>query len=261
MSDEDRYIPGVPCWIDTNQPDPEAAVAFYGGLFGWEFEDVTPPGAPGHVLPRAAPRRCRRRRRLAAGGARARGGLGHLRVGGGRRRDRRARSAPRAGAVLSEPARRRATRDGRRCAPTPRAPRSACGRPKEHRGAAVVNEPGSLNFNDLNTRDLDARAARSTERCSAGRSSTSAAASPGRSPATATSSSSATPGCARAWRRWAPRSGSRTSSRASRPISDDSAAALGRDLRRRRRRRDRGAGDRARRPGDRPPRSTRRGCG
>jgi predicted enzyme related to lactoylglutathione lyase len=46
MSDQDRYIPGVPCWIDTNQPDPEAAVAFYGGLFGWEFEDVTPPGAP-----------------------------------------------------------------------------------------------------------------------------------------------------------------------------------------------------------------------
>jgi predicted enzyme related to lactoylglutathione lyase len=26
---------------------------------------------------------------------------------------------------------------------------------KEHRGAAIVNEPGSLNFNDLNTRDLD----------------------------------------------------------------------------------------------------------
>ena len=28
--------------------------------------------------------------------------------------------------------------------------------PKERRGAAVVNEPGSLNFNDLNTRDLEA---------------------------------------------------------------------------------------------------------
>jgi uncharacterized protein len=26
---------------------------------------------------------------------------------------------------------------------------------REHRGAAIVNEPGSLNFNDLNTRDLD----------------------------------------------------------------------------------------------------------
>ena len=47
MSGQDRYIPGVPCWVDTMQPDPEAAVEFYSGLFGWEFEDVMPPGAPG----------------------------------------------------------------------------------------------------------------------------------------------------------------------------------------------------------------------
>src|SRR4051794_37182324 len=47
MSQKDRYIPGVPCWVDTTQPDGEAAVAFYGGLFGWELEDVMPPDAPG----------------------------------------------------------------------------------------------------------------------------------------------------------------------------------------------------------------------
>ena len=34
MSGQDRYIPGVPCWVDTTQPDPEAAVEFYCGLFG-----------------------------------------------------------------------------------------------------------------------------------------------------------------------------------------------------------------------------------
>ena len=50
MSEQDRYIPGVPCWIDTAQPDPEAAAAFYGGLFGWEFEDVMPPDAPGRYF-------------------------------------------------------------------------------------------------------------------------------------------------------------------------------------------------------------------
>ena len=50
MSDQDRYIPGVPCWVDTNQPDPEAAVAFYGGLFGWEFEDQMPSDAPGNYF-------------------------------------------------------------------------------------------------------------------------------------------------------------------------------------------------------------------
>ena len=47
MPERDGYIPGVPCWIDTSQPDPEAAVEFYRGLFGWEFEDVMPPDAPG----------------------------------------------------------------------------------------------------------------------------------------------------------------------------------------------------------------------
>jgi uncharacterized protein len=44
------YPPGVPCWIDTEQPDVEAAAQFYGGLFGWTFEDVMPPGAPGRYL-------------------------------------------------------------------------------------------------------------------------------------------------------------------------------------------------------------------
>src|SRR5207245_9423844 len=47
MPERDGYMPGVPCWIDTSQPDPEAAVDFYSGLFGWEFEDAMPPGAPG----------------------------------------------------------------------------------------------------------------------------------------------------------------------------------------------------------------------
>src|SRR5919109_3185063 len=42
----DRYIPGVPCWIDTQHPDPSAAADFYGQLFGWELEDVMPPESP-----------------------------------------------------------------------------------------------------------------------------------------------------------------------------------------------------------------------
>src|SRR5262249_24726042 len=39
--------PGVPCWMDTAQPAREAAPRFYGGLFGWEFEDQMPAEAPG----------------------------------------------------------------------------------------------------------------------------------------------------------------------------------------------------------------------
>ena len=44
------YPPGVPCWVDTEQPDVEAATAFYGGIFGWAYEDAMPPGAPGRYV-------------------------------------------------------------------------------------------------------------------------------------------------------------------------------------------------------------------
>jgi predicted enzyme related to lactoylglutathione lyase len=37
----------VPCWVDTAHPDPDAAVAFYSGLFGWECENVMPPDSGG----------------------------------------------------------------------------------------------------------------------------------------------------------------------------------------------------------------------
>jgi uncharacterized protein len=51
MSQRDRYEPGVPCWVDTLQPDPRAAVAFYAELFGWEFEGPgpTPDGGEYYV--------------------------------------------------------------------------------------------------------------------------------------------------------------------------------------------------------------------
>src|SRR6476661_4927920 len=50
MLERDGYIPGVPCWVETSQPDPDAAAAFYSGLFGWECEDVMPPDAPGKYI-------------------------------------------------------------------------------------------------------------------------------------------------------------------------------------------------------------------
>jgi predicted enzyme related to lactoylglutathione lyase len=39
------YPHGVPCWVDTEQPDVDAALAFYGALFGWDFEEKLPPGS------------------------------------------------------------------------------------------------------------------------------------------------------------------------------------------------------------------------
>src|SRR4051794_10419361 len=39
------YPQGVTCWIDTEQPDLDAARDFYAGLFGWTLTDAVPPGA------------------------------------------------------------------------------------------------------------------------------------------------------------------------------------------------------------------------
>jgi uncharacterized protein len=50
MSPTRTYPDGVPSWVDTEQPDPEAAQSFYGRLFGWTFETVSPPGTPLYVI-------------------------------------------------------------------------------------------------------------------------------------------------------------------------------------------------------------------
>lgn len=38
MVELNDYPPGVPCWVDTLQPDVEGAMRFYGDLMGWTFE-------------------------------------------------------------------------------------------------------------------------------------------------------------------------------------------------------------------------------
>lgn len=154
MTGPDRYIPGVPCWVDSSQPDPAAAAKFYGGLFGWELTDVMPPDAPGPYLV--------------------------ARLGGG---DVAAISSPPEGAppaatwntyVWVDSADETAERvraaggtvvkesfdvfDAGRMAvfTDPEGAAFCVWQPGNHRGATVVNEPGSVNFNNLNTRDADA---------------------------------------------------------------------------------------------------------
>ena len=61
MLERDGYPPGVPCWVDTSQPNPGAAVAFYRGVFGWgswnarpkeHLGSTTPPRSGAATLPR-----------------------------------------------------------------------------------------------------------------------------------------------------------------------------------------------------------------
>ena len=42
MNKQDDYPLGAPCWVDTFQPDPRAALQFYGPLLGWSFDEAAP---------------------------------------------------------------------------------------------------------------------------------------------------------------------------------------------------------------------------
>lgn len=53
MSKRNGYPGGVPCWVDTIQPDVDAAVRFYAGLFGWRFGDPGPLASEGGGAPAA----------------------------------------------------------------------------------------------------------------------------------------------------------------------------------------------------------------
>jgi uncharacterized protein len=154
MPERDRYIPGVPCWVDTSQPDPEAAVDFYSGLFGWEFEDVMPSGSEGkYFLARL------RGRDVAAVGSAPEAAPPmavwntYVWVESADETATKVRGA--GGGVVSEPF--DVMDSGRMAVFTdPEGAAFSVWQAKEHRGAQVVNEPGSLNFNNLHTRDPEA---------------------------------------------------------------------------------------------------------
>ena len=153
MPERDGYMPAVPCWIDTSQPDPEAAVDFYSGLFGWDFEGVMPPGAPGkYFIARL------RGGDVAAVGSQPAGAPPmavwntYVWVQSADEAAEKVRQA--GGRVLTDPF---DVMDAGRMAvfTDPEGAAFCVWQAKEHRGARIVNEPGSLNFNGLNTRDAE----------------------------------------------------------------------------------------------------------
>lgn len=44
------YTQGTPSWVDLQTPDTDAAKSFYGGLFGWQFNDMPMPGGPTYSM-------------------------------------------------------------------------------------------------------------------------------------------------------------------------------------------------------------------
>ena len=153
MSERDRYMPGVPCWIDTSQPDPEAAVDFYAGLFGWELEDGMPADAPGHYFTARLPGGDVAAISSVPEGAPP-SAMWNTYIWVESADETAAKVTAAGGSVLTEPF--DVMEAGRMAVVAdPDGAVFCVWQAKEHRGAAVVNEPGSLNFNDLYARDLE----------------------------------------------------------------------------------------------------------
>jgi predicted enzyme related to lactoylglutathione lyase len=150
---EDRYIPGVPCWIDTTQPDPDSAAAFYSELFGWEVENVMPAGAPTYYIARLRGLDVGGISALPQGATPAATWNTYVWVTDADETADKVRAA--GGTVIMEPG---DVGDSGRTAvfADTEGTRFSVWQPNQHRGAGIVNEHGSLNFNDLITHDLEA---------------------------------------------------------------------------------------------------------
>lgn len=144
----DSYEPGTPSWVDLGSPDPDAAADFYSGLFGWT---VAEPGADAGGY------------RMATLHDRPVAGLGpqqqpdippywttYVSVSDADAVTKGVRAA--GGEVFLEPM--DVFDFGRMAvfADSVGAP-FAVWQPRAHIGAGLVNEPGTLCWNELTTRD------------------------------------------------------------------------------------------------------------
>lgn len=149
MTTMTKYAPGTPSWVDIGVPDIAAAVVFYSGLFGWECVDqgeeaghytmcelggqpvaaIGPamnPGPPTWTTYITVDDADKTAALITdAGGSIAMAPMDVLDVG------RMAIAADPTGAFF------------------------AIWQPRAHIGAHVVNEPGTLCWNELNTREVD----------------------------------------------------------------------------------------------------------
>jgi uncharacterized protein len=152
MTERTSYEPGTPSWVDLSTPDLEASLRFYGGLFGWEFEDAGEEAGHYH--------QARLRGKRVAG-------LGPAQPGGppnaywttylsGSDVEVHATAIRDAGGqVLLDPmdvmglGRMLIGQD-------PTGAMFGIWQPQVHTGAELVTENGTLTWNELMTRDLDA---------------------------------------------------------------------------------------------------------
>ncbi len=152
MSERASYEPGTPCWVDLGSPDLDASVDFYGALFGWEVpasENVEQTGGY---------------RRATKDGVDVAGMMPLMQEGQPPAwssyvsvADAKATAAAVAeagGSVIAEPMDVMGLGTMAVFA-DPSGAVFGIWQPGTFPGAGIVNEPGALSWNELNTRDLE----------------------------------------------------------------------------------------------------------
>lgn len=145
MADSRTYPPGVPSWIETEQPDPGAARTFYGELFGWAYEDR--PG--GYTIARLGGREVAGL--IEAGrqpGGEGAGWTTYIAVDDADATVKRVREA--GGRVLAEPEDVGPAGRSALCV-DPQGARFGLWQAGRRPGVQATNEPGAWNFSDVHT--------------------------------------------------------------------------------------------------------------
>jgi predicted enzyme related to lactoylglutathione lyase len=149
MPERDHYDNGTPSWIDLGSPDPSKADTFYTSLFGWDVVDQG-PDAGGY--------------RMAYLNGKAVAGLGpqmnpgppfwmsYVTVGDA---DATAAAIKGAGGTVVVPPMDVMDVGRMAVALDPSGAGFSIWQAGAHVGAGLVNEPGALSWNELNTRDTE----------------------------------------------------------------------------------------------------------
>jgi uncharacterized protein len=153
MPEFSDYAPGTPSWVDLGSPDVEASARFYGELLGWEAVEAGPPEATGGY-------------QMFLMGGKQVAGLGPLQQEGqppawttylatAGAEDTAHKATAAGGRVFVGPFE---VLDSGRMAiiADPTGAVFGVWEAGSHHGAQLANEPGSLCWNELATRDMEA---------------------------------------------------------------------------------------------------------
>jgi predicted enzyme related to lactoylglutathione lyase len=151
VGERDGYPAGTPCWVDASTTDLEGSKAFYAGLFGWEAFTDPSPEAGGYTL-----FRLRGKDVAAASPAQPEAPTRwNTYIASDDVDATAAKIADAGGAVLAEPF--DVLNAGRMAfAADPTGGEFGVWQAGRHKGAQLVNEPGTWNWSELATRDVAA---------------------------------------------------------------------------------------------------------